>query len=328
MRQMTPREAAAWLKGRDDFLLLTHIRPDGDTLGSAAALCAALRRVGKHAALLPNAGVTDTYAPYVAGYWAAPGEGFSYIVAVDLATEGLFPAEAEGYRGKVDLCIDHHPSNAYYAENLCLEPDRAACGETMMAICKELCPLDEEIASLLYLAVSTDCGCFVYGNTTPETHRAAAELMEYSTRYREINKRCFRTKSFKRLKMESLLVEGMELYQGGTIAVAQVSCRMLREVGATESDIDDLAAFAGQVEGVRISVTIRELVEGESCKISLRTDASLNASKTCALLGGGGHIAASGATVEMDLPHAKEAILEAIYTIQREARGPICQAGS
>lgn len=318
MRQINPQQAAQWLSRRDDILLLTHIRPDGDTLGSAAALCAALRKLGKHAALLPNSGVTTTYAPYVAAYWAGEGEAFSHVVSVDMATEGLFPPEAEPYKGKVELCIDHHPSNDGYAELLCLDASRAACGEIILPICKALCPLDEEIASLLYLAVSTDCGCFVYGNTTPETHRVAAELMEYSTRYPEINKRCFRTKSFKRLKMESLLVENLELYQNGAIAVAQVSCEMVRKVEATESDVDDLAAFPGQIEGVRIAVTIRELVEGKKCKISLRTDESLNATKTCALLGGGGHAAASGATVEMDLPHAKEAILNAIYTIQQE----------
>jgi phosphoesterase RecJ-like protein len=318
MVELDPKQTAQWLMERDGFLILTHIRPDGDTLGSAAALCAALRKAGKQAALLPNPGVTDTYAYLMTDYWAQPGAELSHVVSVDIATEGLFPENAQMYRGKVELCIDHHPSNEGFAPHRCLQADKASCGEIVLEVCKALGELDGEIADLLYTAVSTDTGCFVYGNTTADTHRAAAELLEKSPRYREINKRCFRTKTFKRLKMESLLVENMELYQDGAIAVVQVSCAMLRQVGATESDIDDLAAFAGQVEGVRIAVTIRELVEGAQCKISLRTDASLNATKTCALLGGGGHIAASGATVDLDLSHTKEAILNAIYTIQRE----------
>jgi phosphoesterase RecJ-like protein len=321
MTELTPKQAAQWLMERDGFLILTHIRPDGDTLGSAGGLCAALRKAGKKAALLPSSGITNTYTPYLEGYWAENAGEYPHIVSVDIATQGLFPPEAECYLGKVELCIDHHPSNEGFAPLRCLQADRASCGEIVLQVCKELGALDGEIADLLYLALSTDTGCFVYGNTVADTHRAAAELLELSPRYREINKRCFRTKTFKRLKMEALLVENMELYQDGAIAVVQVSCQMLRDLGATESDVDDLAAFAGQVEGVTIAVTLRELVEGEKCKISLRTDAMvLNATKTCALLGGGGHIAASGATVDMDLPHAKEAILNAIYTIQAQDR--------
>lgn len=315
---MTIQQTAQWLRERDNILILSHVRPDGDTIGSGAALCAALRRLGKQAAMLYNEGITSTYAGYAAPYWAGENFRSDTVVAVDIASEGLFPPSAAAYRGRVDLCIDHHPSNEGYARLLCLEDWRAACGETMLEVCKELCPLDDEIATLLYVAVSTDTGCFVYGNTTAQTHRAAAELLEHSTRYKEVNKRCFRTKSFKRLKLEALLMAGVELYQEGTVAVAVVSQEMMNQVGATEDDAEDLAAFAGQIQGVRISVTIRELVEGKKCKISLRTDASLNATKTCALLGGGGHAAASGATVEMDIPHAKAAILEAIETIQRE----------
>ena len=320
MNRLNVQQTADWLSKRDHFLILTHIRPDGDTLGSAAALCAVLRKLGKHAAVYPNPGTTATYADYVKGYWAKPDESFDFVAAVDIATQGLFFPEEFCFRGKVDLCIDHHPSNEFYADNVCLEEEKASCGEIILEITRNLCGLDDEIATLLYMAVSTDTGCFVYGNTTSETHLAAAELLQYSTRYRELNKRCFRTKSFRRLRLEAMLVENMELYRGGSIAIVMVSCRMMCELEATEQDAEDLAAFAGQVDGVKISATLRELEEGKTTKISLRTDPNvLNATKTCAMLGGGGHIAASGATVELPLPAAKEAILNAIYAVLQEA---------
>lgn len=319
MNRLEPKQVAQWLQERDNFLVLTHIRPDGDALGSAGGLCAILRKLGKHASVLYNPGTTATYEGYVAPYWAKEGEQFDHVVAVDLATQGLFFPEEEAYKGKVELCVDHHPSNEFYADNVCLEADKASCGEIILEISKYLCPLDEEIATLLYVAVSTDTGCFVYGNVTAATHRAAAELLEYSTRYRDVNKRCFRTKSFKRLRLEAMLVENMELYQDGTIAVVSVSCKMMRELNASEQDAEDIAAFAGQVEGVTIAATLRELEEGKSTKLSLRTDPTyLNATKTCALLGGGGHIAASGATMELPLEEAKQAVLNAIYTVQQE----------
>ena len=107
---MTVKEVAAFLRAHDSYLILTHRRPDGDTLGCAAALCAMLRQMGKTAALLPNAEVTSLYADYVAPYWAAEDYRYETVVSVDLAALGLFPDNAERFKNRVDLAIDHHPS--------------------------------------------------------------------------------------------------------------------------------------------------------------------------------------------------------------------------
>jgi len=108
----------------------------------------------------------------------------------------------------------------------------------------------------------------------------------------------------------------MELHDGGTTAIAAVTLEMMAALGATEQDTEDIAALAGQMEGVLNAVTIRELAVGK-CKISLRTDPKvLNASTVCALLGGGGHAAASGATVMGSVDETKAAILAAIHQVQ------------
>ena len=168
----------------------------------------------------------------------------------------------------------------------------------------------------LYVGVSTDTGCFVYGNTTADTHRTAAALMETGIPAAELNKRHFRTKTLKRLRIESRIVEGMELFDGGETAVAAVDLAMVAQLGADERDLEDIASFVGQVEGVKNAITIRELRPG-TCKLSLRTDPEvLNASRVCALLGGGGHAAASGATVEGSVEEAKRAILWAIEQVR------------
>ena len=314
---MTVTETARWLLAHDNYLILTHIRPDGDTLGCAAGLCAALRKAGKNAALLPNPGVTSTYADYVAPYLAPEGYSHDTVVSVDIATTGLFPNNARAYADCVDLAIDHHPSYEGFSRESCVDHTLAACGELIYAICLELGQMDSEIALPLYVAVSTDTGCFVYSNTSPNTHRVAAALMEYGDFYRSVNKRCFRTKSRARLMLESMIMAGMEFHDGGAIAIAAISSEMMTKACAGEADAEDLAAFPGQIEGVRVSATLRELDKGKT-KISLRTDASLNATRTCALLGGGGHVAASGATVDLPLEQAKQAILNAIRQIQQE----------
>ena len=179
-------------------------------------------------------------------------------------------------------------------------------------ICKELGAAGADVAAPLYVAVSTDCGCFVYSNTTPRTHRVAAELMEQGIDFKALNKRHFRTKSRKRMMLESMLYQSMRFYHDGTVAVAFVTLELLNSIGATSEDTDDIAAFAGQIEGVYHSVTIREH-EGGECRVSVRTRAELlNATKVCARLGGGGHRAASGCTVKGTVEEAEKAILAAI----------------
>ena len=170
----------------------------------------------------------------------------------------------------------------------------------------------------LFVAVSTDTGCFQYSNTTADTHRVAAALMETGMDVFSLNKRHFRTKSWARLQVERLLTERMHRYEDGKIAVAPVSLSLMDEAGATEEDMEDIAAFLGQIEGVETSVTIRELAEG-GCKLSVRTSGGLNATKVCARLGGGGHAAAGGCTVSGTLAEAEAAILDAIRQVEAGA---------
>ncbi len=314
---LTYREAADWLQGRDSYLILTHKRPDGDAIGCAVALCRALRKLGKTAWILPNEDATALFTPYWEGLLAPRDFVPETVAAVDIASEGLFPASAEGYRGKVDLAIDHHPSNTGFAAFNCVESDKAACGEILYQLISLWFPVDASIALPLYLAISTDTGCFMYSNTSPNTHRVAAALMETGIDAAGINKRHFRTKSYRRLRMEGRIMETLELHDGGQTALASVTLADRTELGIQEEDLEDIAAFVGQLEGVHTAVTIRELRPGE-CKLSVRTGADLNASHVCALLGGGGHAAAAGCTVAGSVDDAKRAILQAIQSIQKE----------
>ena len=309
---MDCREAAGFLKAHDNYLILTHKRPDGDTIGCAAGLCRALRRLGKTAHVLPSLDATTLLAGYLEGLTAPDGFVPDTVVSTDVATENLLPDSAALYKGRIDLAIDHHPSQEFFAKETCLEADKAACGEIIWKICCELGVMDTDIATPLYVAVSTDCGCFVYANTTPHTHKAAAALMEQGIPFQALNKKHFRTKSMRRMKLESLILQNMRLYHDGAVAVAPISLDMMAQAGATSEDTDDLAAFLGQIQGVLHTATIREH-EGGECRISLRTDAArLNATKVCARLGGGGHRAASGCTVKGTVDEAERAILAAI----------------
>lgn len=308
---MTLREAAEFLRTHDDYLIITHKRPDGDAIGCSVALAELLRAMGKTAWLLPSLDATDLFRDYLTGQTAPAGFEPATVVSVDLASLGLLPPNGEPWRDAIQLAIDHHPSNDGYAAHTLLEGDRAACGEILYALAQELGVMNRTMADMLYVAVSTDTGCFVYSNVTANTHRVAAALLEAGADYKILNKKHFRTKTLARMQLERLILERMHLYHGGAVAVAPISLAMMAEAGAGENDAEDIAAFLGQIQGVRHSATIRELKPGE-CKISLRTATDLNASAVCAHLGGGGHAAAAGCTVNGTVDEAERAILTAI----------------
>lgn len=309
-------QTAAYLRQLDNVLLLTHARPDGDTVGSAAALCQGLRDLGKTAYLLPNPDITPTYAPYAAPYWAADGWVPSHVITVDIASLHLLPENARGYADRIALAIDHHDSHGFFAPRVCLDANAAAAGELVYEILRELTPLTAAIALPLYVAIATDTGCFVYSNTTEHTHRIAAELMHLlpNTQVAAVNKVLFRTKSKTRLAMESRMAADMELFDNDRVVVMKIPLSLRRQMQASEADIEELSSLAALVEGTDCGITLRELKPG-TVKVSVRSGPRLDASAVCAKLGGGGHKAAAGATVQGTLDEAKAAVLSAVAAV-------------
>lgn len=314
---MTVQETASLLQSLDQVLILTHKRPDGDTIGCAAALCLGLRQLGKTAWVLPNEDAHGLFDPYFQGVLAPADFQPQVAVSVDVASQGMLPESAAPWKDNILLCIDHHGSNEGYAQHTLVDPAAAACGEMITKVLTQLgVTITAPIALLLYMAIATDTGCFVYSNTTPETHRIAANLMETGFDAQWVNKRHFRVKSLKRMQIESRLVRDMDLEQNGSLVFAYVTLDMIQELQATEEDLEDISSFIGLLEGVDNAVTVRQL-KPEECKISLRTDGkSLNASLVCARFGGGGHPAAAGCTIHGTPAQAKAAMLDAIEQVQ------------
>jgi len=307
---MNIRECAELLRAHDNYLLVTHRRPDGDTLGSAAGLCHGLRRLGKTAHLYHNPDITENYMLYVGPYLAPEGYAYDKVITLDTATDALLPG---GFSEAVWMALDHHGSHRPYAEHT-LVWDRASCGELILAVLDELLGgPDKEEADLLYVAVSTDTGCFRYANTKADTFRAAARLIDAGADTPPINKLLFRTKSRARLKLEGLVYSSLRSYKNNGINVAVITLAMLAEAGVTENDCDDLANLPGQVAGNRAAITVREM-QGFS-KVSLRTDGMVDASAVCARFGGGGHRMAAGCELKCSPEEAAELVRAAVEDV-------------
>ncbi len=311
MKELTLNEVAEFLLQHNNYIILTHRRPDGDTIGCAAALCGGLRKLGKAAWILENPQFTPKFTPYLDGLTAKQPPENACFIAVDIATEGLLAYSALDYVNQIDLLIDHHGRNSGFANRGYVNWTAAACGEIILELLKLLkVEIDKHIAEALYVAISTDTGCFRYSNVTADTLRAAAFCKDCGADTFAVNQVMFLTKRLARLKLDAYLTESTAFYANGLVAISTLPTQVRQSLGITEDDIDDISGFGREIEGVQIGVMVRQ--EGEYGKISVRTSPNYDASAICALLGGGGHKAAAGATVEGGIEPAMKAVMQAI----------------
>ncbi len=314
--------AAAALRDADDILIITHRRPDGDTVGCAGALCRGLRQIGKTAFILENPDITKRYAPMITPCYASDDFNASYIATVDLAEANLFTENSEPYKDSVDLVIDHHPTNSMYGKRNFVCPEAGACAELVYEVLLALgVKLDKEIAECVYIGVSTDTGCFKFSNTTARTHAVAAACLSAGIDGGEINRRLFETKTYPRFRMERVIFDTMEFYENGAIAMAVLRRDDIEKAGAEKDDLDAISSLARQVEGVEVGLTLTESEDRTAVRLSVRTTKEVDASEICRRFGGGGHKRAAGASIECRMDEAKGKILGAAREVFHAAHG-------
>ena len=315
MKILTRAQTAEFLKEKDHYAILTHRRPDGDTLGSSALLCRGLRKLGKTAHILRNPEITEKYAHLHEGLTTEQVADGDILIAVDTASRGMLPEAFSQYADKITLRIDHHATASSFTEMELVEGETAACGELIYGILTLMgASLDEPMADALYTAISTDTGCFRYANTTANTLAVAAECAKASCNLFAINQALFDTNSLGRLRLEGWLIEHMLFLQEGQIAICALPKSVEKELHLTEDDLENISGFPRSIEGVKIAATIRE--DGENrVKISVRAVPGYDAAAICQNFGGGGHKGAAGASMNCSMAEAVEAIKKVIPTL-------------
>ena len=307
MKNLTRSECAQILLAHDNYAIVTHRRPDGDTLGSSALLCMGLRQLGKEAHILENPEITPKYAHLHQGLCKPRVEAGDFVVSVDVASEKMLPDIFMGL--PYDLRIDHHGSATSFTPVELVEPEAAACGEIVYHVLMEMgAELDIPMAEALYTAVSTDTGCFRFANTTADTLRVAAACKAAGADTFAINQALFETNSLARLKVQAYMLQNAIFLQGGKIAVCALPKAVEAACGAGEDDLDNISGFPRSIEGVKLAVTIREEGQGK-VKMSVRAVPGCDASALCAKFGGGGHKGAAGASMQMPMDEAVKAVI-------------------
>ena len=304
------KECAGLLKGWDNILVLSHASPDGDTLGSAAALLRALELMGKKTAFRCGDPVHKKYNYLFEGLeLACPYEEAEYVITVDVADPALLGKLRGEYENKIDMAIDHHGTHVPFGKTEWVEGEAAANCQLIYKLLLEMgVEVDRKMADCLYTGISTDTGCFKYSNATGETHRIAADLIDLGADSAEINRVMFDTKTRAALEAERLVMNDIEFYAEGKIALIAQSKDILERTGAEESDLEALPAMARSIEGVILGLTFKEK-EGGVWKASVRATLPADASAICRKFGGGGHRGAAGCSFECELSEAKKLLV-------------------
>ncbi|MBQ6847812.1 MAG: DHH family phosphoesterase [Clostridia bacterium] len=310
-RKLTLGQTARFLKNHNNYVILTHASPDGDTLGSAYALYYALNEIGKVAEVICPDVIPKKYDYFARKTDHIENENPT-IIAVDVADSRLLGALEEEFGGKVDLCIDHHISNTKYAKNLYLDDDAAACAECIFELIGKMrVNLNDITAKAIYTGLATDTGCFKYSTVTKKTLLICAALYDYNINAAEINRLMFDTKSKKLIELESMVLNSAEFHFDDRCMVLTVTDEMQYKTGCSGTDLEGIAVISRSVEGVIAGVTLKQTGDDEF-KVSLRTYSPLDASEICKTLGGGGHKGAAGASVKGDLATVKAKVLDAV----------------
>lgn len=316
--ELSLKEVCSFLREHDDYLLLCHATPDGDTLGSAYALALGLTSIGKKCMIKCADEVPHKYSYFTSQFENAQID-YKTVVAVDIADVVLLGQLAQEFVGKIDLCIDHHISNTRFADNLYLDCEAAANCECIYDIFRCLpMQMDNISASALYTGLSTDTGSFKYSNVTAKTHRIAAELYAYEINASEISRLMFDTKSRGRLELEKMVLDSAQFHFDGKCMLLTVTNEMKVKTGCDDNDLEGVAVISRSVEGVLAGVSIKEKEDG-SYKISVRTYSPLNASEICKVLGGGGHKNAAGCSLTGSIEEVQKQILDVIKKALEES---------
>ena len=303
------------------FAILSHVRPDGDALGSQLALALSLKQLGKDVRVWNEDGMLEKYSFLArAQLLTKPPSGpedVDVAIALDTAIQNRLGTAFQAIRtAKIWINIDHHPSNPGYGDLVYVDPTAPATGQILFELIKsERLPFDRAIAENLYVAISTDTGSFQYPNTTARTFEIAAELVRAGVDVGRINQQVYENYPRRRVELLRELLRTMRFEGGGRVASFSLSLKTAAELGVLPEDNEGLIDHLRAIRGVIVAVFFEELPDGK-VRVSMRSKSEkTDVCAICQKFGGGGHTLAAGARVRGSLAEVEQRILEAICNV-------------
>ena len=310
---MTRTDCAAFFREHDNFCILTHDAPDGDTLGSAATLCRGLRDFGKTAFILENPEVPKHLAYLCEGLTVEAPADNATVVSVDVAAPHMLVKNPNLDASKLILRIDHHGRSTSFAPLELVDATSASCAEIIYDILVELgVQMTPEIAIPLYTGLSTDTGCFRFANTNAHTYTTAAACAATGANLQPITQALFDTISLNKLRVQAWVTENTRFLAEGKAALCAMPAGLAAQLSVAEEEVGGMSGFIRSIEGVCLAATLREDSEAGKVFISVRAVPGYDAAVVCEKFGGGGHKGAGGGSTTMSLAEAEEKMAQAL----------------
>ncbi|MCH5155562.1 MAG: bifunctional oligoribonuclease/PAP phosphatase NrnA [Clostridiales bacterium] len=287
------------IKAAQTVLVVGHVRPDGDCVGSVMAMRHICEKLGKTADAMCDCDKPDTYAflPEYEYFCAPRYKQYDLFISVDCATESrLGECRAFLVGAKNSINIDHHATNPKYCKINYVDGDACSTCYILYNMFKDVDGLlDGESAAMLYTGLSTDTGHFMHSNTTAEVFSTAAELCKYGIDIAALNRSLYCNNKFSKVMLTARALGGIILYEGGKIALMNISLKDLQDCGCTSEDTEGLINNASAISGVRIAISMCEQ-QGSVYRVSFRS-AAADVAAAAAKFGGGGHRLAAGCMI-------------------------------
>jgi len=314
-----PRQISDLLRSQDTFLVLTHYRPDGDAVGSQLALVHLLKGLGKTVEAWNDDDVPSKFRflPGSGLITRPPAEpkDFDVVIAIDTSNwQRVGTVSQRIGKRKYFINIDHHVSNDKFAEINWIVPEAPASGQIAFDLIKQGgFTLTSDIAMCLFAAISTDTGSFSYGNTTADSLRATAELVDTGIDVGEICRHVYESYPYARLMLLQKVLAQLQLADQKRIAYTWVTAEMFVESGAKREDTEGLIDFARAIQGVIVAVLFEEMTEAGKFRISLRSKhPKIDVNAVARHFGGGGHREAAGARISGEAREIERKVLATV----------------
>ncbi len=300
------------IKKAKDIVILTHEMPDGDAIGSSLALYAGLKQLGKDVdVIMPEHSRTFDFLPNCN---EIKKEGRTEIYDLAIALDSGDVKRLNGFAkyfedANTKISIDHHSSNTMFADYNFVNPTAPACAQILVIILEALgVIIDKDIGTCLLTGIITDTGGFKYKGVTAETFEFVAELLNRGVNVSDVYKKVLQTISKTRFELMQIAMNRLEFLEDGKLTFTYITKADEQKVGAESNDHDGIVEMGRDVEGVEVSIFLRETENGY--KISLRSNEYVNVSDICLMFGGGGHVRAAGGNINLPFEQAKAKIVE------------------
>ncbi|WP_420798635.1 DHH family phosphoesterase [Paenibacillus beijingensis] len=313
------QDALSFINGGDDYLVVSHVQPDGDAVSSTAAVFWLLSKLGKRAVLINESPIPQKFA-FLAGAETIvhyreqpPQRKFKRIIAVDCADFRRIGDVAALFEEQYELLnIDHHPTNDRYGTVNVVRPDAAATVEILYDLIQHAAvPLDLEAATAIYTGLLTDTGGFRYSNTSPQVMEVAANLLALGVSGHQLADHLLERMTVAQLKLLRLGLNRLQFSGDNKICWLYIEPADMKEIGAVPEDLEGLVNYALNIEGVEVGILFKATDNGE-VKASLRSAGKADVAAIAQLFGGGGHTRASGCRLAAPLAEAMPKVVEAV----------------